>query len=328
MRILITGGSGFIGTNAVEFYSTRAEAVCSLDIREPQRPGHRHLFREVNLLDRDSMIEAVVGFKPTHVLHLGAATGMDSVPVGFFDPNTVGTQNLIDACAAAGSVEHVIFTSSLLVCKNGYIPQGEQDYCPPNQYGESKRDMEVLVQAQGDRLPFGWTIVRPTAMWGPWFAVPYSIFFKTVIKRLYVNPGWRDVVKSICYVGNGLHIIDRIFEMADDRVQKRVFYLVDSPQVTVRDWASTIQQELGRRFPVPTIPMPIMYLIASFGTMLKRVFGVEPPLTLFRLRNMMTEMKMDLSQNEALFGPLPFPNRAGVRATIQWLEEQNSKPPR
>lgn len=328
MRVLITGGSGFIGTNAVEFYSAQVEAVCSLDICEPRRPDHRHLFKKVDLLDRDSMIEAVAVFKPTHVLHLGAATGMDSVPSGFFDPNTVGTQNLIDACSAAGSVEHVIFTSSLLVCKNGYIPQGEQDYCPPNQYGESKRDMEILVQSQGDRLPFRWTIIRPTAMWGPWFEVPYSIFFKTVINRLYVNPGSREVVKSICYVGNGLHIINKIFQMADERVEKRVFYLVDIPQVTVREWANTIQEELGRQAPVPTIPMPLMYLVASMGTLLKKVIGVDPPLTLFRLRNMMTEMKMDLIQNEALFGPLPFSNRAGVRATIQWLGEQSSEPPR
>ncbi len=323
MRILITGGSGFIGTNAVDHYKVHAEAVLSIDIREPRKPANSDVHQTVDIRNAEALLSAVLDFKPTHLLHLAAKTGMDEDDPEVFSANTKGTQNVIDACVAVGTLKHAIFTSSLLVCELGYIPTHEEDYCPPNLYGESKRDMEILIRQQGKALPFTWTIVRPTAIWGPWFEMPYNLFFKTVSRGLYVHTGWKDVTKPNCYVGNALFIMQKIFEYADERVHQRMFYLVDYPQLSVRQWANNIQKELGRPWPIPTLPMPALYGIATVGTILKKVTGFESPLTLFRLSNMMTEMRLDTSTLSSLFGELPFSNSEAVKSTLHWLKASN-----
>jgi nucleoside-diphosphate-sugar epimerase len=322
MRVLITGGSGFIGTNAVDFYRERAEAILSIDIRLPRKTSNADVHETVDIRDAATTRDVITKFQPTHVLHLAAKTGMDEDDPEVFSANTRGTQNVIDACVAAGTVQHVIFTSSLLVCKLGYIPSHEEDYCPPNLYGESKRDMEVLIRNQGDQLPFKWTIVRPTAIWGPWFEMPYNLFFRTVSKGLYVHTGWKKITKPNCYVGNALHIINKIFDYNDNRVHQRMFYLVDYPQLSVREWANNIQRGLKRPWPILTLPMPALYGIAFAGTLIKRVSGYESPLTLFRLSNMMTEMKLDTQELSSTFGKLPCSNLQAVEETLLWLKTQ------
>jgi hypothetical protein len=180
--------------------------------------------------------------------------------------------------------------------------------------------MEVLIQTA--TLPFTWTIVRPTAMWGPWFEMPYNLFFKTVSRGLYVHTGRKDVTKPNCYVGNGLYMLDKIFELDPERVHKKVFYLVDYPQLSVREWANNIQKELGRWWPIPTFPLSLLYGVGAVGTAVKAATGIELPLTLFRLQNMLTEMRLDTSREEATFGALPFSNTLAVRETLAWLADR------
>ena len=190
MRILVTGGSGFIGTNAVDKYKEQAEAVLSIDIRLPRKSANSDVHQTVDIRDAEAVRNAISAFKPTHLLHLAAKTGMDEDDPEVFSANTKGTQNVIDACVEVGTLKHAIFTSSLLVCELGYIPSHEEDYCPPNLYGESKRDMEVLIRQQGETLPFTWTIIRPTAIWGPWFEMPYNLFFEQYLEAsIYILDG-------------------------------------------------------------------------------------------------------------------------------------------
>ena len=156
--------------------------------------------------------------------------------------------------------------------------------------------------------------------------MPYNLFFKTVSRGLYVHTGWKDVTKPNCYVGNALFIMQKIFEYADERVHQRMFYLVDYPQLSVRQWANNIQKELGRPWPIPTLPMPALYGIATLGTVIKKMTGFESPLTLFRLSNMMTEMKLNTQNLEESFGLLPFQNRDAVGITLDWIEHEEPAP--
>ena len=124
------------------------------------------------------------------------------------------------ACVEVGTLKHAIFTSSLLVCELGYIPSHEEDYCPPNLYGESKRDMEVLIRKQNDVLRLhGLSFDQPQL--GALVRNAYNLFFKTVSRGLYVHTSWKDVTKPNCYVGNAF-VMQKIFEYADQRVHPYV----------------------------------------------------------------------------------------------------------
>jgi nucleoside-diphosphate-sugar epimerase len=61
-RILITGGSGFIGTNLVEFYLEKGWDVLSLDSASPRNEKHKICFRQVDILNRQDLLQAFKDF--------------------------------------------------------------------------------------------------------------------------------------------------------------------------------------------------------------------------------------------------------------------------
>ena len=138
MKLLITGGSGFIGTAAVQWALDKEYNVINFDLLPPKISSHKPFWHLVDIRNYKILTKELVDFQPTHILHLAANTGMDITNISYFDANTTGVANLINATKKLHSLKRIIFASSLLVCKNGYVPHSDVDYCPPNFYGKSK----------------------------------------------------------------------------------------------------------------------------------------------------------------------------------------------
>ena len=68
---------------------------------------------------------------------------MDHISFDNLQTNIIGVENLINAINSVESIKKAVFTSSLLVCKNGYIPKSDTDYCAPNYYGEQSDGVET-----------------------------------------------------------------------------------------------------------------------------------------------------------------------------------------
>ena len=184
-RIIVTGGSGFIGTNLCEYLIEKNYDFINLDINPPKVTGHREYWKEIDIRDKGLLSEIIEYFKPTYIINLAADLGMDHNSLENLQTNIIGVENIINAINSVESVKKVVFTSSLLVCKNGYIPNNDVDYCAPNFYGESKVIGEKIVRES--KLNSEWTIIRPTSIWGPWFDYSYRTFFKIVDKNKYMH---------------------------------------------------------------------------------------------------------------------------------------------
>lgn len=319
--ILITGGSGFIGTCAVDYCIQNNYPFISLDIKRPNKREHDSYWQEVDIRNRDAFEKVVLSFQPTHILHLAAQTGMDIPNIEVLSANTDGVKYLIETGCQLSSIKRIVFTSSLLVCKNGYIPKDDTDYCPPNLYGESKMIGELAVREAGN-LPYSWAIVRPTSIWGPWFEHSYKVFFKTVDRGLYFHPGNDDVVKPLSYVGNAVYMMFKILLDPEGKVNGQTFYLADYPTYYVREWANMIHGELNKAGSIRTMPLPVLSLIAVIGDALKSCGWQDPPLTSFRLKNMKTGGFYPVQKTKDLVGPLPFSLEHGVRETIAWMQRR------
>lgn len=318
IRVLITGGSGFIGTNAMEFSLSRGAVVANIDIRQPRDSAHRKYWMDVDIRRRSDLMRAVKDFSPTHVWHLAAMTGMDIDNIDYFLANTEGVRNIVDSALHAPRIRRMLFTSSLLVCKNGYIPETDVDYCPPNLYGESKMIGEQLVRSGS--LDVEWAIVRPTSIWGPWFEQAYETFFRMVDKGFYVHPSSTPIVKPLSYVGNTVFMMSRILFSESSEVSGQTYYLADYPENSIQDWANSIQRNLGAR-KIPNLPLPLMRAMATTGDILKRMGWKNPPLTSFRLNNMLTGGHYPTEKIQCIAGPLPYSMPDGVRLTLQWMSE-------
>ena len=317
-NILITGGSGFIGTNTMEFYLSKGENILNIDIVEPLNPKYVKYWKKCDINDFESLSKVVADFKPTDIIHLAAATGLDVKDISHFKTNFDGLETLISVCNNSSTIKRAVFTSSLLVCERSYKPRNSTDYKPDSLYGESKVLSEKIVSKSNLRIK--WSIVRPTAVWGPWFRSSYTTFFKLILKGFYVNPGAKELNKPATYVGNTVYMIDEILK--SDKSNKNVFYLADYPPYTIQEWSNTIAS-LGEKAKPITIPRFIINSFAKIGDFIKYIkLNSDPPLTSFRLSNIITGVDYDLKNTVEIVGDLPYDLNNAVDLTLKWMKKK------
>ncbi|MEX2455738.1 MAG: GDP-mannose 4,6-dehydratase, partial [Balneolaceae bacterium] len=112
MRLIVTGGAGFIGSNLILHLHKHYKDVEILNIDkltyasdithlEPLKHSRNYHFKKMDLTDRNSVREVVQSFKPEGVIHLAAESHVDNSikgPEPFVLSNIVGTFNLIEEC--------------------------------------------------------------------------------------------------------------------------------------------------------------------------------------------------------------------------------------
>ena len=316
-RILITGGSGFIGTNAVEFYISRGYGVVNIDIKPPQEPDHEEYWKEVDILDLDKFQKVVEKFNPECVIHLAARANLTGNSLEDYAANIDGVENLIKIGNQVSSIKKIVFASTVLVCKRGYIPKNDEDYCPPVLYGESKMIGEKLVRKLSEN--FEWVIVRPTSIWGPWFGPTYRRFFEMIRDGKYFNFTGKMSTKTYGYVGNTVYQIDCILN--SDSTHGNTYFLGDYEPTDIREWSHEIADEYDKR--VKTVPRSLIFLLAKIGDLLQKL-NVKFPMTTFRFKNMTTNGIKPLEETRKIAPDLKFSRSEGNKRTIEWLENQSN----
>ena len=317
MRILITGGSGFIGTNAIEMFAKYANAILNYSVHEPLSSEQAPYWRAGNILDQTATMAAFREFQPDRVLHLAARAECDektTVEEGY-RANTEGTRNVLEAIRATPSVQRAIITSSQFVCAPGRLPKNDTDYFPETVYGKSKVITEKLTREAN--LPCCWTIIRPTNIWGPWHMRYRREFWRVLERGLYVHPGHQPVIRCYGYVRNVMYQIRKIFEADVDLVRGQTFYLGDRP-IDLFDWVNGFSKALtGREARV--IPRPLMRVLAGLGDIPTYLTGKPFLINSSRYRSMTTDYETPMERTFALFGENPYTLEAGIKETVEWL---------
>ena len=315
-KILVTGGSGFIGTNLIEHYKSIGDEVFSIDIKHPRNIEHIDQWHKVDILDKDKLTTIIKEIEPNIVFHMAARTDLNGLNVDSYDVNTKGIENLISALNEIKTLDFVVFASSMLVCRLGYKPSSEVDYCPNTPYGESKVIGEGLIRSSNIRFP--WVIVRPTSIWGPWFATPYRDFFDIIRKGFYVHPKGVRVRRSYGFIYNSIFQLSRIADRLNDSLVGKTIYLADYQPIELKSWSENIQKSLKVR-EVKEAPMLLFKVAAKLGDTLK-IFGYKnPPMSSFRLNNMLTPMVHDTTPLKKYCGAVPYSINEGVIVTCEWL---------
>jgi nucleoside-diphosphate-sugar epimerase len=326
MRILVTGGSGFIGTNLVEFLLDKNIKVLNIDINSPQDNDHLHIYKRVDICDFNSLHDVFKDFKPNYVLHLAARTDLHaSKSLDEYRANTTGVKNMVNAISTCPSVKRAIFCSSKLVCPNDYTPKSDDEYFPDSLYGKSKVVGEKIVK-ENNNLSCEWCIVRPTSIWGPWSLrphMPYGRYFLTIYKKRYFHLGDKHPMKNFGYVGNVVYQLFKLLTIPEEQMHRKVFYLTDFYNMTIEEWANMISLKLHGKKPY-RIPEHLVRMLAVAGDISRR-FGIqEPPMSTFRLRNMRADTSHKLwGPTEAVVGELPYSLEKGVDETIAWFKSMS-----
>jgi nucleoside-diphosphate-sugar epimerase len=317
MRILITGGSGFIGTNLIDKLSSEGHTILNYSLHRPLNSAQTEHWRNGDILDAAATITAFQTFRPSHVVHLAARAECDenaTVEQGF-RANTEGTKNVLEAIRTTPSVQRVIVTSSQFVCAPGRLPTSDTDYFPETTYGQSKVITEKLTR-QAD-LSCCWTIIRPTNIWGPWHLRYRREFWRVLQRGLYVHPGRQPVIRCYGYVKNVVHQICQILEASPEKIDRKTIYLGDPP-TDLFNWVNGFSRLLTGRN-VRVVPRGLMRALAFLGDIPSSITGRPFLINSSRFRSMTTNYVTPMERTFELLGDNPYSLEQGITETVQWL---------
>lgn len=316
ISILITGGSGFIGTNLIDFLLNKKVNFINCDIKYPIDPNHQKYWVETDILDKIKIQEIFSKTKPKIVIHLAARADVYGKSLADYKTNTEGTKNVLDAINNTSSIERVIITSTQFVNQYNGLPKNDEDFAPHTIYGESKVITEKLTRKSN--LNCCWTIIRPTNIWGPWHKrYPYE-FWKIIAENKYFHPANQNVIRSYGYVGNVCSQIYGLLKTNEDTVNRQVFYVGDEP-INILDWVNEFSVQLTGKN-VKQVDKHLIKSIAFIGDILK-YFSIKFPLTSSRFKSMTTSNQAPMEKTFRILGTPPFTLKVGVQETIKWLRK-------
>jgi UDP-glucose 4-epimerase len=251
MRVLVTGGAGFIGRHIAEYFQHRAEVRVLDNLRSGRKSNLSGLncqFMVGSVLDRDLVREAMTGVD--FVFHLAAiASVQESMqkPNECAEINTRGTVIVLEEAALAG-VKKLIFSSSAAIYgDNPTNPKIESMPAEPKSpYAASKYEGERHCSAFTGEGRLATVSLRYFNVFGP-YQDPRSEYAAAVPS--FIEKAIRD--EPITIFGDGQQTRDFIY--VDDVVAANAFFALKSQatgifnvacgrQITVTDLALTIRK--------------------------------------------------------------------------------------
>lgn len=167
MRVLITGGAGYIGTHTMLEVLGEGHDVCVIDnfsnsspeaLERVKKLSNRTFeFFNADLRDRENLIARVKDFVPDAVIHFAGLKAVGEsveMPLEYYENNVQGTINLLYAMKASGC-QNIVFSSSATV-------YGDPDFLPitedhplrsTNPYGRSKLHIEEMLRDLAGSTP-------------------------------------------------------------------------------------------------------------------------------------------------------------------------------
>lgn len=151
MRVLVTGGAGFIGSHLTDALLARHDQVAVLDDLSTGRAARlnpRALLRQISITDRAGLAALTEQIRPEVIFHLAAQTDVRASvanPAADADVNVTGTVNVLEAARATGA--RVVFASSAaLYGRNARVPSAEDLVPEPEApYGTAKHCAEQYI---------------------------------------------------------------------------------------------------------------------------------------------------------------------------------------
>ena len=317
MKIFLTGGSGFIGTNLVAEILHRRHSVLNFDSAAPRDVGQTDLWTAGDLLDSAALANSMATFLPDAVIHLAARADCDentTVEAGYA-ANTDGTANVLTAIKSTPTVQRAIIVSSQYVAGPARLPVGDEDYFPHTVYGQSKVITEQLTRTA--QLPCCWTLIRPTNVWGSWHSRYPSEFWRIAAKGFYFHPGGAPVLRCYAYVGNVVWQMLRVLDLPEPDARGQTFYVGDEVE-DIYKWANGFCLALGGRA-APQVPRPFLRALALAGDVISTFSGKPFYLTSSRYRSMTSDYPTPMEKTFQVLGKGPYSLQQGIDETVEWL---------
>ena len=310
MRVLVTGGAGFIGSHLVDALLAQGHEVWALDdlstgqldnLKDASANANFH-FVEGSILDKSTVSDLVE--KVDEVYHLAAAVGVKFVldnPLRSLLTNIRGTEEVLEAADKHGKKKVVLFSSSEVYGKGASIPFHEDDdrLLGPTSvlrwsYAASKAVDEFLALGYHHERRLPVIVVRCFNTCGPRQSPHYGMVIPRFVERALRNEPilvYGDGLQSRCF--SSVHDVVRgvLMLAKEPKAIGEVFNIGTQEEVSVADLARRVKAMIGSTSSIEAVEYEAIYG-SRFEDMQRRVpsldkikamVGYEPQVTLDQL---------------------------------------------
>ena len=325
MNIMITGGTGFIGSRLALKCLENGHSVMVLgQENNPAESQNKKLLETKgacitlgSVTEKGKLPDLLKGVEV--VYHLAAAQHEANVPDHrFWDVNVTGTKNMLEASLKAG-VKRFIHGSSIGVygsALNGKLNE-ESPVRPDNIYGSTKLSGESTALSFRDVLPV--VVIRISETYGPGDRRLLKLF-KAIKKRVFFMIGSGTNLHHLVYIDDLIEGL--LLTATTDKALGRVFVLAGKEVLSTNDMVAIIGKELGATIPLWRAPLPFFLFTATVMEGVLRPLGVQPPLHRRRLDFFIKSFAFSQDTSEEMLGYQPrVAFEQGVRETAGWYSQ-------
>lgn len=262
--ILVTGGTGFIGSHLVERLLAQGEPVRVLVRRTALFDKTPVQVFRGDLIAGNGLAQALAGVDT--VIHLAGTT--KALSHGDYHAGNVrATENLAQGIAGAGRSVRMVHVSSLAAVGPGRDSTPLREDAEPHpitRYGKSKLEGERMVRAI---LPDA-VIVRPPAVYGPRDTDVFQVL-KSINRGLLTQIAGDEQYFSAIYVSD---LVDGIIDAArDPRAVGRTYFLAHPGVVSWSELVGIAARIMGCTVRVVKLPLPAAYVVGYVAELWSRV---------------------------------------------------------
>jgi nucleoside-diphosphate-sugar epimerase len=328
-RVLVTGGTGFLGGHTVEGLLGAGYRVRVLARKLSNTERLRKLPVEIfygDVADRKSLAEAFAGVE----LAVHAAAGTSGKKSDCDSATLQGTRNVLEFCRQ-NRVRKLVYISSCSVygvadysTSQAVTEESPLERFPfrRGEYSASKQRAEELVRTAMGCGKFPVTVLRPGTIYGPGGDLYSPMIGLSLFNKLFVVFGPGSFVLPYVYIDNLVHAIVRCLE--SEQADNQIFNVVDDHGITKRQYMQKIVKPAhpGARI----LYLPAGLLSAATGLQ-EALFGLlkrTPVLTRYRLLSSQRNVRYDSSKITTLlqWSPAVAFEEAAVRTVRSHLPQQ------
>ena len=329
MRILVTGATGGLGHNAVEYLLKHDVAVRATG-RNPAIGGAladlgaEFIAADLAHATPQALAELVVGMDA--VWHCAALSSPWGTPRLFEDSNVKATANLLEAAGRSGvkCFVHISTPAIYFDFTHRYgIVESFRAKTFVNEYARTKASAEEEVRAASVKFPgLRTTILRPRAIFGPHDQVLMPRLMHMLAARrgrLPLPRGGRTMI-DMTYVDNVVHAM-WLATMKDSLPSGLVFNITnDEPDQIAVVLEKLFVGELKRRMEIVDVPYRAMAFGAGVLECFSRMTRKEPRLTRYSAGVLAFDMTLNLDHAKSMLGYAPpVALDEGIARTASWL---------
>lgn len=339
MKVLVTGGGGFLGQAIVQQLRARDASVRSMSRqRHAALDGHQVEQVQGDLRDARAVHDAVSGCDA--VMHVAAKAGSWGRSCDFHDINVGGTEHVIAACQQQG-IRHLVYTSTPSVVSSARDLEGVDESHPIPEhhhadYPASKSIAEAKVRSVSEVDGLATVSLRPHLIWGPGDTqlLPRLVDRAESGRLRRVGHG-RNVV-DITYIDDAarahLAALDALMGSPSERarVSGQVYFISSGQPIALWDMVDHMLAVAGLGPCRRSVPRWAAYAAGAIAEFAYRGLGKteEPLMTRWVATELATSHWFDISAARRDFGYEPrIELEAGLAALSEWYDGQQKQAP-